>query len=600
MGTKRATLDANTEFDEVDTLDADVKFDEVQFDKSEEATPPKGGDLPLRKGMGNAFGVPDFKESTIMADGSTPEPVSKLKVKIGTQKNLFLAHPVDGMKADMRELPTGEDKLPEIKNALQNEVLGQNSKSLEDLGIKIPVLANKEINPPSIETEYSNELINKFTHNKKDMMLDNPNYRGQLSEQLSKKYNVPKAQIDDYLTKLNDSKQSIRENLSAIALNPKNDKAYSELGNDYFNIGEYDQAEKVYMAAMSANPNSEGAKNGLGSVALAKKDYPTAVQIFSELSQTNPNTDNISKLATAVYGTGDFQTAYDLANKAVTAGGDMPDSYSLKIRATANAALGNNAQSIEDLKASKVAEEMATDQTVEYTNEKGQTQRITKRQQELDNEAQSLNAFVDVAHEVIEKGVNLVPEKIIADAIMQVGQEMTHYYNTVDALKGAAKLYSEGGKSAIVADELARAARVGFGAMTALQPEVQKFMQQIQVGEMVLPSQAIGMVMQPISMMFTDENSSNEAKNWAQVADIPVSLLIFHGLNVGGKKGYERAVELGDKIKKNLPLTKNEFAEIADGFNGITPKEVFALDHNIAKNGKINTELSAVAESWKA
>jgi len=552
------------------------------------------GDLPLTKDVGNTFGVPDFQESaTIMADGSQTKPISALKSKIGTQKNLFLAHPVDGMKADMRSLPTGEDKLPEIKNALQNEVLNQNSKSLEDIGVKIPILANKEINPPGVETDYSNELINKFTHNKKDMMLDNPNYRGQIAEQLSKKYNVPQPQIEDYLTKLNDNKKEIRENLAEISLNPKNDKAYSSLGNNYFGIGEYDQAEKVYMAALSTNPNSEGAKNGLGSVALAKKDYPTAVQIFTELAQTNPNTDNIAKLATATYGTGNFEAAKQLADQAVTAGGDFPDSYALKIRATANAALGDNAASVADLKASKVAEDLATDQTVEYTNEKGQTQRITKRQQELDNEAQSLNAFVDVAHEVIQKGIDIVPEKIVADAIMQICTEMTHW----DEVE---KGYDESGENGAIAATLAKAARVGFSALAVYSPEVQKFMQQMQVGETILPSQAIGMVMQPISMMFTNEGASLENKNWAQLADIPVSLLIFHGLNVGGKKGYERAVELGDKIKQNLPLTKNEFAEIADGFNGITPKEVLAMDNNIAKNGTINTELSAVADSWKS
>jgi len=517
--------------------------------------------------------------------------------KIGVEKNPFLK-PSDnnGMAADMKQMTATGNPMPEIKNALQGAIINHSAAGLKDLGVELPDLNPKDINPEKqgFEKSYSDKLVKSFTDSQqlKDEILDSPNYQQKIANEVSKKYSVPQQDVLNYISKVNDTKKDIRSNLADIALNPQNDKAYGELGNNYYGIGEYDNAEKAYMAALSVDPNSEGAKNGLGSVALQKKDYPTAVQMFRELASVNPNTDNISKLATAVYGTGDFAKAHELADAAVNAGGDMPDAYALKIRAVTNAVLGDNKQSIADTKASAEIEGMNEQQGGGYKDENGvpiNEHQFTPDEIKQNNYARALEQFVDVAHAVIEGGFNLIPETIAAKAIIQIGTELSHYND----IKGdmAAKGFNER-----LSEDVARDVRIGFAAATVFSPGILKFAQQMQVADMVLPSQVLAGVMQPISSL-TNEGASNAAKNWAQVGDVIASLLIFHGANELGSKGYNRAIELGEKIKGNIALTKQDVADIADGFNGITPATVFAIDKNIAENGGINIDKKAVDKS---
>ncbi|MCX5704956.1 MAG: tetratricopeptide repeat protein, partial [Candidatus Omnitrophica bacterium] len=79
----------------------------------------------------------------------------------------------------------------------------------------------------------------------------------------------------------------------AIELNPKNDWAYVELGNNYRKQRNFSEVEKLYRKALKLNPKNAEVHIELGNYYQDQGKYSEAEKLYKKAVELNPRNDKI-------------------------------------------------------------------------------------------------------------------------------------------------------------------------------------------------------------------------------------------------------------------------------------------------------------------
>lgn len=107
------------------------------------------------------------------------------------------------------------------------------------------------------------------------------------------------------LTEKADEKQAIYKKVAELY--PNEIRAYNNMGQVCYQMGNMDNAEKSFAKALSINPRNADANYNAGLVALAKGDYAKAETYFANAAGTNGNLKNA--FGTYYLATGDYSKA---------------------------------------------------------------------------------------------------------------------------------------------------------------------------------------------------------------------------------------------------------------------------------------------------
>ena len=109
--------------------------------------------------------------------------------------------------------------------------------------------------------------------------------------------------------KLDDTEKAIKAYKTSLELNPFVEETHSKLGNLYFSIERYDEAEKEYQAVVNLNSNGVN-YYALGQVYLATERYDEAENIFDKVRRLSPEkTDGYFGLGQAYSGQERYEEA---------------------------------------------------------------------------------------------------------------------------------------------------------------------------------------------------------------------------------------------------------------------------------------------------
>ena len=102
--------------------------------------------------------------------------------------------------------------------------------------------------------------------------------------------------------KLDDTEKAIKAYKTSLGLNPFVEETHSKLGNLYFSLERYDEAEKEYQAVVNLNSNGVN-YYALGQVYLATERYDDAENVFDKVRRLSPEkTDGYFGLGQAYSG----------------------------------------------------------------------------------------------------------------------------------------------------------------------------------------------------------------------------------------------------------------------------------------------------------
>ena len=87
--------------------------------------------------------------------------------------------------------------------------------------------------------------------------------------------------------KLDDTEKAIKAYKTSLALNPFVEETHAKLGNLYFSLERYDEAEKEYKEVVKLNSNSVN-NYALGQVYLSTERYDEAENIFNKVRRLEP------------------------------------------------------------------------------------------------------------------------------------------------------------------------------------------------------------------------------------------------------------------------------------------------------------------------
>jgi len=109
--------------------------------------------------------------------------------------------------------------------------------------------------------------------------------------------------------KLDDTEKAIKAYKTSLALNPFVEETHTSLGNLYFSLERYDEAEKEYQEVVKLNSN--GVNNyALGQVYLATERYDEAENVFDKVRRLSPEkTDGYFGLGQAYSGQERYEEA---------------------------------------------------------------------------------------------------------------------------------------------------------------------------------------------------------------------------------------------------------------------------------------------------
>ena len=104
--------------------------------------------------------------------------------------------------------------------------------------------------------------------------------------------------------KLDDTEKAIKAYKTSLGLNPFVEETHAKLGNLYFSLERYDEAEKEYQAVVNLNSNGVN-YYALGQVYLATGRYDDAENVFDKVRRLSPEkTDGYFGLGQAYSGQG--------------------------------------------------------------------------------------------------------------------------------------------------------------------------------------------------------------------------------------------------------------------------------------------------------
>lgn len=127
--------------------------------------------------------------------------------------------------------------------------------------------------------------------------------------------------------KLDDPEKAIKAYKTSLKLNPFSESTHSELGNLYFALGRYEEAEKEYKELVKLNSDSVN-NYALGQVYLATERYDEAEDTFNKARKLAPEkTDGYFGLGLTYSGQGRYEEAIAQFEEALTRDSDLYEAH---------------------------------------------------------------------------------------------------------------------------------------------------------------------------------------------------------------------------------------------------------------------------------
>lgn len=109
-----------------------------------------------------------------------------------------------------------------------------------------------------------------------------------------------------------------REYLEAIKLNPKNDRAYNDLGNAYYSSGEYEKAIEQYQKAKELKPDEAIYYSNIGDANRALGNWDEAINHYNEALRKNERDDwSLNSLGIIYYMKREYDRSIEYYNEAI-------------------------------------------------------------------------------------------------------------------------------------------------------------------------------------------------------------------------------------------------------------------------------------------
>jgi len=127
--------------------------------------------------------------------------------------------------------------------------------------------------------------------------------------------------------KLDDTEKAIKAYKTSLALNPFVEETHAKLGNLYFSLERYDEAEKEYKEVVKLNSNSVN-NYALGQVYLATERYDDAENVFNKVRRLEPEkADGYFGLGLAFIGQGRHEEAIAQFENAINRDNDLYEAH---------------------------------------------------------------------------------------------------------------------------------------------------------------------------------------------------------------------------------------------------------------------------------
>jgi tetratricopeptide (TPR) repeat protein len=127
--------------------------------------------------------------------------------------------------------------------------------------------------------------------------------------------------------KLDDTEKAIKAYKTSLALNPFVEETHAKLGNLYFSLERYDEAEKEYKEVVKLNSNSVN-NYALGQVYLATERYDDAENVFNKVRRLEPEkADGYFGLGLAFIGQGRHEEAIAQFENAINWDNDLYEAH---------------------------------------------------------------------------------------------------------------------------------------------------------------------------------------------------------------------------------------------------------------------------------
>jgi len=162
----------------------------------------------------------------------------------------------------------------------------QNNITLYASGIKT--------SPGSVRThvEYASELVHSFVEKTSDM---------------NERTTIGKIALDEY-----------RKGLEILPQNLRPSEIYFDMGAIYYDIGDTDNAVKMYQKSLQLNSNNAKTQFNYGIILFNKHEYIAAADNFRKFVENNPDVaDAFLNVANCYYALKDFKSAIQYFEKAI-------------------------------------------------------------------------------------------------------------------------------------------------------------------------------------------------------------------------------------------------------------------------------------------
>jgi tetratricopeptide (TPR) repeat protein len=127
--------------------------------------------------------------------------------------------------------------------------------------------------------------------------------------------------------KLDDTEKAIKAYKTSLELNPFVEETHSKLGNLYFSLERYEEAEKEYKEVVKLNSDSVN-NYALGQVYLATERYGEAEDIFNKVRRLSPEkTDGYFGMGLAYSGQERYEEAIAQFEEALKRDSDLYEAY---------------------------------------------------------------------------------------------------------------------------------------------------------------------------------------------------------------------------------------------------------------------------------
>ncbi len=325
---------------------------------------------------------------------------------------------------------------------------------------------------------------------------------------------------------------------------------------------------KQLQSVLKKNPNDKDANYQLGAVELNNGDYNAAINFFTKsltgkgvappvATAENPYPLKVaSSEANALYGIGYAKQKMGQDDEALQYYQDAlkkDPSNANAIKGTASIAYKRGDKDVAAHLTQKAQQMGAEKQKLEE-----QAGQYRYEKQHENDRANYLNSISDSLENMVS---SLNPATAIVSGVQ----------GGIEQLKTVPEVYAKEGAVSGGLRLLSGTAETALGVLMAT-PEGIVFNTGAELANTVLPEQVSKLLMSPISsaLNYIDVDPSEAEKSLASIGDVVAQALIMKGIH-GGAEGIK---EIGEKFKKNEPITREEYATLQQVIPELKPEEI--------------------------